>query len=148
MRKAALFVLILMVMTLVVAPMTAMAQTTTTEPYSGGEVTETTIAPHIQVAANGLSVDFTAAGAGSDCTWDFGDDSTGTGNPVTHTYAAEGDYSIGATCGALVLARTVHFAADLNFTGMEVLPYLLAGLALILIGALVARSNRRSKTPN
>ena len=148
MRKVVPFVLIPTVLAVLFIPLTALAQTTTTEPYSGGEVTETTIAPHIQVAANGLSVTFTAAGAGSDCTWDFGDDSTGSGNPATHIYAAEGDYSIGATCGALVLARTVHFAADLNFTGMDVLPYVLAALGLILIGALVVRSNRRSKTPN
>ena len=134
-----------LVLALVVIPLTASAQSTTTEPYSGGTVTETTISPQIEVAANGLTVAFTAAGAGSACDWQFGDSSTGTGNPVTHTYAAEGDYSVTATCGALVLALTVHVAPALTYTGFDVLPFALAGLVLILIGGVVLRSNRRSK---
>lgn len=145
MRKLVVFASVMLLA--LAMPIVALAQTTT-EPYSGGAVTETTLAPHIEVAANGLSVDFTAAGAGSDCTWDFGDGSTASGNPATHIYAAEGNYTIGAACGALVLARVVHFAADLNFTGMDVLPYLLAAFGLILIGGLVVRVNRRSKVDN
>ena len=136
---------ILIVMALLAIPLAASAQTTTTEPYSGGEVTETTIAPRIEVLANGLTVTFTAAGAGSGCTWDFGDGSTGSGNPATHTYDAEGDYAVGVSCGTVVLARNLYFAADLNFTGMDVLPYGLAAFALIFIGGLVVRANRKSK---
>jgi len=139
---------ILIVLVLLAVPLSAYAQTTTTEPYSGGTVTETTIAPFIQVLANGLTVTFTAAGAGGDCTWDFGDDASDTGNPVTHTYETEGDYAIGVTCGTIVLARTAYFAADLNFTGMNVLPYLLGGFALIFIGGLMIHSNRRSRATN
>jgi len=141
-------VFIAALMVVLAVPIAALAQSTTTEPYSGGAVTETSLPPAINVAANGLSVNFTATGAGSDCTWQFGDDSTATGNPVTHIYAEEGDYAINATCGALVLARVVHFAADLNFTGMDVLPYLLAAFGLILIGGIVVRTNRRSKSTN
>ena len=137
-----------LVLALVVIPLTASAQTTTTEPYSGGGVTETTLAPQINVAVEGLTVTFTASGAGSDCTWQFGDNSTGTGNPVTHTYAAEGDYSVTATCGALVLALTVQLAPELVNTGFDVLPASLAAFGLILIGGAVLRSNRRSKETN
>ncbi len=146
MKKAVPFAVV--VLALVVVPMTASAQTTTTEPYSGGTVTETTIVPKIEVAANGLTITFTASGAGSDCAWQFGDGSTGTGNPVTHTYSAEGDYSVTATCGAMVLALTVSAAPQLPNTGFDVLPVALAALGLILIGGFVLRSNRRSKKAN
>ena len=115
------------------------------EPYSGGTVTETTITPRIVVTAEGLSVAFTAAGTSDSCTWDFGDDTTGTGSPATHTYAAEGTYDITATCGALVLARTVSFAKGLNFTGFE--SGLLGGIALLLIigGAAAVFASRRRR---
>jgi hypothetical protein len=138
----------MMVLALLALPLAASAQTTTTEPYSGGDVTETTIAPRIEVLANGLTATFTAVGAGGDCTWDFGDASTGTGNPTTHTYSAEGDYTVGVTCGTIVLARTLQVGADLTLTGIDVLPYLLGAFALILIGGLVVLANRRGKTAN
>lgn len=141
MRRLALIALFTMLL-VAVFPVAALAQTTTTEPYSGGAVTETTVAPQITVAANGLVVTFTAAGVSGACTWDFGDGSSATGNPVTHTYDAEGDYTIGATCGAQVLSRTVHFAADLNFTGMEVLPWAAAAAALLVFGFVLVRSSR------
>lgn len=139
-------VVALFVASLVLAvPLAALAQTTTTEPYSGGEVTETTITPRINVMADGLTVAFTATGVGNDCSWDFGDGASGSGNPATHTYDAEGDYTITATCGVQVLSRTVHFAENLNFTGMDVLPYAGGAIALLLIGLVVVRANPRSK---
>ena len=76
MSKYLSFFVILML--LMAIPLAASAQTTTTEPYSGGGVTETTIAPRIDVLSAGLTKTFTATGYGTDCTWSFGDDSTGT----------------------------------------------------------------------
>jgi len=115
------------------------------EPYSGGTVAETTITPRIVVTAEGLSVAFTAAGTSEPCTWEFGDDSTGTGSPATHTYAAEGSYDITATCGALVLARTVSFAKGLNFTGFESALWGAVALVLIIGGAAVVFATRRRR---
>ena len=124
-----------------VAAATAVAE----EPYSGGTVAETTITPRIIVTAEGLSVAFTAAGTSDPCNWDFGDDATGTGSPATHTYAAEGTYDITATCGALVLARTVSFAKGLNFTGFESALWGAVALVLILGGAAVVFATRRRR---
>jgi hypothetical protein len=54
--------------------------------------------------ANGLTVQFEAATeAGASYLWDFGDGETASGNPISHTFNAEGDYSttfiITDTCG-------------------------------------------------
>ena len=140
---ALLAVLLLVMFTAATAATAATA--VAEEPYSGGTVAETTITPRIVLAAEGRSVTVTAAGTSEPCTLAVGDDAAGTVTPAVHTYAAEGAYDITATCGALVLARTVSFAKGLNFTGFEVLPYLLVAIALILIGGLMVRSYRRSK---
>ncbi len=140
--KSKTLVALIAVALLAVLASPALAQT---EPYSGGTVTETTIAPRIIVTAEGLTVAFTAAGANDPCGWDFGDGTTGSGNPATHTYAAEGSYTITATCGALVLARTVSFAEAISFTGFESGPWAIAALTLILLGAVILWATRRRR---
>jgi hypothetical protein len=75
----------------------------------GGYTTDATINP-------GQAVTLQAWGAGGDgsyepVTWDFGDGTTGTGNPVTHVYAAPGLYratarlSDGSTAEATATVR-------------------------------------------
>ena len=135
----------LMVLALVAIPVSAAAQTTTTEPYSGGGVTETTIAPRIDVLSEGLTKTFTATGLGTDCTWSFGDDSTGTGNPVDHTYASAGTYDVSANCGGAVLGLQITASEALSTTGMDVLRYVLVAIALITFGWLIVRSARQSR---
>ena len=136
---------IIVVLTLLVPAVAASAQTTTTEPYSGGEVTETTIAPRLEVLSAGLTQTFTAAGLGADCTWSFGDDSSGTGNPAVHTYTVEGTYDVSANCGGAVLSLQVTAAESLSTTGMDVLRYLLIATALLTFGGLIVRSVRESR---
>ena len=115
------------------------------EPYSGGTVTETTISPRILVLSDGLSVAFNVSGVSDPCNWDFGDGSTSTGSPAVHTYTAEGSYNITATCGALVLARTVSFAQGLITTGFESALWGRIALALILAGAIGVFATRRRR---
>ena len=136
---------IFVVIALLVLPLSASAQTTTTEPYSGGEVTETTIAPRIEVLSAGLTKTFTAAGLGADCTWNFGDGSLGSGNPADHTYAAEGTYDVSADCGSQVLSLQVTAAETLSTTGMDVLRYVLIAVALLTFGGLIVRAVRESR---
>ena len=144
MKRTVLFVF--MALALLAIPLAAAAQTTTpTEPYSGGEVTETTIAPSINVLSAGLTKTFTAAGLGTDCTWSFGDDSTGTGNPVDHTYAAGGTYNVSANCGGAVLGLQITAAQALSTTGMDVLRYVLIAIALVTFGGLLVRATRPAK---
>ena len=142
-RRTLCFVVLLMLVLAI--PLSAAAQTTTTEPYSGGGVTETTIAPRIDVLSAGLTKTFTATGLGTDCTWSFGDDSTGTGNPVDHTYAAAGTYDVSANCGGAVLSLQVTAAQALSTTGMDVLRYVLIAIALITFGGLIVRSTRQTR---
>ena len=144
MMKRILSFAVLLVLLLAI-PVAAGAQTTTTEPYSGGGVTETTIAPRIDVLSAGLTKTFTATGYGTDCTWSFGDDSTGTGNPVNHTYASAGTYDVTATCGGAVLSLQVTASEALASTGMDVLRYVLIGIALVTFGGLLVRSTRRAR---
>ena len=143
MSKYLSFFVILML--LMAIPLAASAQTTTTEPYSGGGVTETTIAPRIDVLSAGLTKTFTATGYGTDCTWSFGDDSTGTGNPVDHTYAAAGTYDVTANCGGAVLSLQVTAAEALSTTGMDVARNVLIAIALITFGGLLIRATRPAK---
>ena len=143
MRRYLSFVMILMLVLAI--PLAALAQTTTTEPYSGGGVTETTIAPRIDVLSDGLTKTFTATGYGTGCTWSFGDDSTGTGNPVDHTYATAGTYDVSANCGGAVLSLQVTASDALSTTGMDVARYVLIGIALVTFGGLLVRSTRRSR---
>jgi hypothetical protein len=71
--------------------------------------------PSVAVAVqsqSGLSV--TVTGTGLDdgygrapsLTWDFGDGTTGTGNPVTHRYARAGTYTVALTAGNVLGLRT------------------------------------------
>ena len=143
MRKTLSFVVLLML--LLVIPLSAVAQTTPTEPYSGGGVTETTIAPRIDVLSAGLTKTFTATGYGTNCTWSFGDDSTGTGNPVDHTYAAAGTYNVSANCGGAVLGVQITAAQALSTTGMDMLRYVLIAIALLTFGGLLVRATRPAK---
>jgi hypothetical protein len=136
---------VILLATLVILPGAAMA---TEEPYSGGGVTTTTLAPAVTVAAEGLDVSFTARGQSGDCTWDFGDGTTGTGNPVEHVYAADGTYDVTATCGATVLSRTLTFAAGLSFTGFDAGTFVLIAAILGILGAGALWATRRSRANN
>ena len=144
MKRTTLSFVVLLIVILAV-PLTAVAQTTTTEPYSGGGVTETTIAPRIEVLSAGLTITLTALGYGSDCTWTFGDDSSGTGNPVDHTYAAAGTYNVSANCGGAVLSLQVTASQALSTTGMDVLRYVLIAVALLTFGGLLVRATRPAR---
>ena len=44
-----------------------------------------------------LTVNYSGSYSMSNIEWDFGDGSTGSGNPATHTYAAPGNYDVSAT---------------------------------------------------
>lgn len=144
MKRRTLTIVVLLILILAV-PLSVAAQTTTTEPYSGGGVTETTIAPRIEVLSAGLTKTFTATGLGTDCAWNFGDDSTGTGNPVDHTYAAAGTYDVSANCGGAVLSLQVTAAQALSTTGMDVARYVLIAIALITFGGLLVRATRPAR---
>ncbi len=70
-----------------------------TEPYSGGTVPSSEgVPPEATALESGLTVTVTAAGVTGPCTWDFGDGTTGTGNPATHTYSEAGTYTVSGTC--------------------------------------------------
>lgn len=127
-------------------PLAAVAQTTeTTEPYSGEDVTDTSLAgDEIVTVVDGLTVTFSVAGA-EDCTWDFGDGSTADGNPVTHTYADEGTYDVSATCGSVQFATDV-VVGDIPFTGIEMSTYLLWGGGLVLLGGSALVTARRLRS--
>jgi PKD repeat protein len=60
-------------------------------------------------------ITFTGSAQGSEplaYAWDWGDGGTATGNPVTHAYAAPGDYLVTLTvsndCGSMQMQHTVH----------------------------------------
>jgi hypothetical protein len=60
---------------------------------------------------NRLEYTFTATQAAQQYAWDFGDGNTGTGSPVTHTYAAGGSYTVklvvNDTCGSDSTTQTI-----------------------------------------
>lgn len=128
MRSAARVIIVLLA--LAIAP-TAMAQEE--EPYTGGEVPDTTVAAGIDAVVQGLTVTFSIPNE-DDCTWDFGDGETGEGNPVTHTYAEAGTYSVTATCGANVYNQTVT-VGPMATTGTQVSAFLLWGSGLLVAGS-------------
>lgn len=122
-------------------PLAASAQE---EPYSSSTVPATTVTPEVDSTGTGLTATFTVSGVTEDCTWDFGDDTTGAGNPVEHTYSAAGSYDVEATCGTEVLG-IVFVASDegLATTGFD--SATLAGIALVVLllgGAIVAVTRR------
>lgn len=125
-----------------VLPLAAVAQEE--EPYSGGTVPDTTISSDITVVVSGLTATFSVSGAGS-CSWDFGDGEAGEGNPVTHTYADAGSYSVTATCGADQYDITAN-VGPLPGTGTEVSTYLMWGGGLLLVGATAVLAARRVKS--
>ncbi len=139
-------ILVIILATLVISPAGALAAEE--EPYSGGEVTTTTLAPRITVVAEGLDVSFQARGVSADCTWNFGDGTTGTGNPVEHVYAADGTYQVTSTCGEDVITRSIAFAAALSFTGFETGTFVLIALILALLGGGAVLFTRRFRANN
>ena len=137
----------ILITTLVIAFIAAPA-VAQTGPYTTGEVTTTTLAPAVTVVAEGLDVQFAAAGLGADCAWDFGDGTTGTGNPVDHVYSADGTYDVTATCGVLgiVVSRTLTFAANLSFTGFDTGTFVLIALGLLILGGGVVAYSRKNRS--
>ncbi|MBM3695495.1 MAG: hypothetical protein FJW79_06140 [Actinobacteria bacterium] len=144
---------------LLAVPLTVLAQE---EPYSTSTTTTVPPGAGIRVSANGLEVQFTAFGLpGLCCTWDFGDGQSGGGghrsmaasffftNPITHTYAADGTYTVTATSeSGASTSRTITVAAGLVWTGFGLVPFGLAIGALVLLGGsalLVARRVRRAE---
>ena len=125
-----------------VMPLAALAQEE--EPYSGGTVPDTTLASDITVVVSGLTATFSVSGAGS-CTWDFGDGESGEGNPVSHTYAEAGSYSVTAICGADQFSITAN-VGPLPGTGTEASTYVLWGGGLLLVGAAAVLAARRVKS--
>ena len=65
----------------------------------------------------GLPITFAGVASGSrpiDYSWDYGDGSTGSGNPAVHTYSTPGAYTVTMTavnCGQQVVQRTVIVVA-------------------------------------
>lgn len=137
--------ILLAVMLTIVIMSPAAALAAEDEPYSGGEVTTTTLVPRITVVADGLNVSFQAGGVSEDCTWDFGDGTTGSGNPGEHVYAADGTYDVTATCGDHVIARSLTFAAALPFTGFNTGTFVLIAFVLLLLGGGAVWFTRRSR---
>ncbi|MFH1329033.1 MAG: PKD domain-containing protein [Actinomycetota bacterium] len=133
------FLILALVAAFLAVPATALAA----EPYSSSTTSVEPPTPGIIVAASGLTVEFTATHVTAACTWDFGDSGTGEGNPVSHTYAADGEYTVTATCGDTVLTRTLTFAADLSFTGFGLVPFGIAIVALVLLGATALAVSRK-----
>lgn len=136
--------LAILLVSVMASPVGALAQEE--EPYSGGDVTTTTLGPRITVVAEGLDVSFEAHGVGGECTWVFGDGATGEGNPVEHVYAADGTYEVTASCGADVITRSVTVAAALSFTGFATSSFLAIALILAVLGAGAVWFTRRSRT--
>jgi len=124
------------------APVVAFAQT---EPYSSS-TTSAACTPAIAVAASGLTGQFTATCVTAACTWDYGDTGAGEGNPVSHTYAADGEYNVTATCGDVVITGTFVFAAELAFTGFGLVPFGVAIAVLVLLGAGALWFSRRARS--
>ena len=134
-------------------PLTVFAQE---EPYSSSTTTTVVPTASIRAAANGLEVEFTAVGLPSPCcTWDFGDGSSGGGgpyalkayyftNPITHTYAADGTYTVTATSESGASAtRDITVATGLFWTGFGVVPFGIAIGVLVLLGATALAISRR-----
>jgi len=134
------FLILALVAAFLTLPAVALAQE---EPYSSSTTTTTVAGPTIRVAANGLEVEFTVAGITGSCDWDFGDGGTGAGNPVTHTYAADGTYAVSANCSGTIVSRTITVAAGLPWTGFGVVPFGIAIGALVLLGAVALVVARR-----
>lgn len=108
--------------------------------------TEVPCAPGILVVATGLSADFTTTcTAVRPCSWDFGDGWAGEGETVSHVFAAEGEYTIGARCGDVVLTRTVIITAGSAYRGSGLVPFGVAIAVLVLLGAGVLFFSRRAR---
>ena len=122
-------------------PLIASAQT---EPYSTGTVPQTSLASGIDVVVSGLTVTLSVSGAG-DCEWDFGDDTAGTGNPVSHTYDADGNYSVTATCGTAQYQTTVA-VGSLARTGSDIAIYFWWGASLLVVGGAIVLFARRFRS--
>jgi hypothetical protein len=135
------FTILMLVVAFWVAPVMAFAAE---EPYSEERI-EGPCVPAIVVSAEGLDVNFSVTCGTADCTWDFGNGATGSGNPASNIYAADGDYTVIATCGDTVIERQLSFAAGLSFTGFGLMPYGIAILVLALLGASALWFSRRAK---
>ena len=72
------------------------------------------------------------------CAWDFGDGSTGIGNPTTHTYVSKGSYNVGFNCGGITAARSIQSAATVPVTCLDLLPWLATELLLVTRGTIAA----------
>jgi hypothetical protein len=135
--------ILMLVVVFCAAPVVAFAQTTGYPPDTG---IEGPCMPAIVVAAEGLAVDFSTTCGTADCTWDFGDGATGSGNPASHVFAADGDYTVTATCGDTVITRTLTLAADLSFTGFGLMPFGVGILALVVLGTGALWASRRARS--
>lgn len=135
MRRAMRIITLLLVLTLAPA---AIAQE---EPYTDGEVPDTTIASGIDAVVSGLTATFSVPGEGS-CAWDFGDGENAEGNPVSHTYAEAGAYTVTATCGTTVYDYQVT-VGPLARTGMQVSSFLWAAGGLLAAGGAALWFGRR-----
>lgn len=135
--------LVLVVVALVAVPVTALAQG---EVDSHSTTSVVPCTPAIIVATTGLSVDFNATCvAAGPCTWDFGDGQTGEGDVVSHTFDGEGEYTVSATCGEVVVARTLTVAAGSSYTGLGLVPFAVAIAALVLLSAGALFFSRRAR---
>ncbi|MDP2622425.1 MAG: PKD domain-containing protein [Actinomycetota bacterium] len=105
--------------------------------------------PTVTFTTSGLTATFTATGVEDSCTWDFGDGATGSGNPVSHTYADAGSYTTTGTC-PVVLALQVspgeEAGENLAATGYEFVPWLMAALVLAGAGGGLVFATRRARS--
>lgn len=130
------------VVAFVAVPVTGLAQ----EETNSSAMSVAPCTPAIIVAATGLSVDFSATCAvARPCAWDFGDGQTGKGDPVSHTFAADGEYTVRATCGELVVTRPLTVAAGSSYTGLGLMPFGVAIAALVLLSAGALFFSRRAR---